>query len=96
MFSSVVPYGIEQVVLRRVTAATFAILLAMLPATAAAVGAIALRQWPQPVDLLGLALVSGAIILTTARPPVTVTVVEGLESDGAASEARPTDVTRDR
>lgn len=76
LFSSVVPYAIEQVVLRRVSAATFAILLAMLPATAAAVGAVALRQWPQPVDLLGLALVSGAIILTTARPPTTRTVLQ--------------------
>jgi inner membrane transporter RhtA len=71
VLSSVVPYAIEQVVLRRVSAATFAVLLATLPTTAVAVGAVVLRQWPHPVDLVGLALVSGAIALTTARPNVT-------------------------
>lgn len=67
VLSSVVPYGIEQVVLRRVSAATFAVLLALLPATAAVVGAVALRQWPHGLEVLGLALVMGAIVLTA--PP---------------------------
>ncbi|WP_448062686.1 EamA family transporter [Cellulomonas hominis] len=67
VLSSVVPYAIEQVVLRRVTAATFAVLLAMLPATAAVVGALALRQWPHGWEIVGLALVSVAIVLTATR-----------------------------
>ena len=67
VLSSVVPYGIEQVVLRRVTAATFAVLLAMLPATAAVVGAVALRQWPHGWEVVGLACVSLAIVLTAGR-----------------------------
>ncbi|WP_426594041.1 EamA family transporter [Cellulomonas sp. McL0617] len=62
--SSVVPYAIEQVVLRRVRAATFAVLLAMLPAMAALVGAVALQQVPHGLDLVGLLLVTGAIVLT--------------------------------
>ncbi len=62
--SSVIPYAIEQVVLRRVRAATFAVLLAMLPAMAAIVGAVALQQVPHGLDVVGLLLVSGAIILT--------------------------------
>lgn len=62
--SSVVPYALEQVVLRRVSAATFAVLLALLPATAAVVGAVALQQWPHGLELVGLVLVSGAIALT--------------------------------
>lgn len=62
--SSVIPYAIEQVVLRRVRAATFAVLLAMLPATAALVGALALQQVPHGLDVVGLLLVSGAIVLT--------------------------------
>lgn len=70
VLSSVVPYAIEQVVLRRVTTATFAVLLAMLPATAALVGAVALRQLPHGWELAGLACVSGAIVLTaTHRAP---------------------------
>jgi len=67
VFSSVVPYAVEQVVLRRVSAATFAVLLALLPATAAVVGAVTLRQLPQWLDLVGLALVSCAIALTSLR-----------------------------
>jgi inner membrane transporter RhtA len=62
--SSLVPYVLEQVVLRRVSAATFAVLLALLPATAAVVGAVVLRQLPHGLELVGLVLVSGAIALT--------------------------------
>jgi inner membrane transporter RhtA len=62
--SSVIPYALEQVVLRRVRAATFAVLLAMLPATAAVVGAVLLHQVPHGLEVVGLLLVSGAIVLT--------------------------------
>lgn len=65
VLSSVIPYAIEQVVLRRVTAATFAVLLALLPATAALVGAVVLGQLPTPPELAGLLAVSTAIALTT-------------------------------
>jgi inner membrane transporter RhtA len=68
VLSSAVPYAIDQVVLRRVGAATFAVLLALLPATAAVVGALALRQWPHGLEVLGLLAVSGAIALTSGRP----------------------------
>ncbi|QJW38019.1 EamA family transporter [Cellulosimicrobium protaetiae] len=67
LFSSVVPYALEQVILRRVSAATFSVLLALLPATAAAVGAVVLRQVPTVPELVGLALVSGAIAMTASR-----------------------------
>ena len=62
--SSVVPYGIEQVVLRRVRPATFAVLLALLPATATLVGAALLGQVPHGLEVVGLVLVSGAIALS--------------------------------
>jgi inner membrane transporter RhtA len=62
--SSVIPYALEQVVLRRVRAATFAVLLAMLPATAAVIGALMLQQVPHGLEVVGLLLVSGAIVLT--------------------------------
>ncbi len=68
VLSSAVPYAIDQVVLRRVGAATFAVLLALLPATAAVVGAVALRQWPHGLEVVGLLAVSGAIALTSGRP----------------------------
>lgn len=62
--SSVIPYAIEQLILRRVSAATFSVLLALLPATASVVGAVVLRQVPTVPELVGLALVSGAILMT--------------------------------
>ena len=65
--SSVVPYGIEQVVLRRVPAATFAVLLALLPVCSAIVGAVVLRQLPNAAEAVGMLLVCGAIALT-GRP----------------------------
>lgn len=65
--SSVVPYGLEQVVLRRVSSATFAVLLALLPATAAVVGAVMLAQLPGPTQILGLLCVSAAIALAPPR-----------------------------
>lgn len=68
VLSSAVPYAVDQVVLRRVGPAAFAVLLALLPATAAVVGALALRQWPQPLEVVGLVAVSGAIALTSGRP----------------------------
>ncbi|WP_084614371.1 EamA family transporter [Nakamurella lactea] len=67
LFSSVLPYAIEQVVLRRVTAAQFAILLALLPLAAAIVGAVVLHQLPSPWEIVGMALVCIAIALSTDR-----------------------------
>ncbi|MFF3063992.1 DMT family transporter [Oerskovia sp. NPDC057915] len=69
--SSVVPYVLEQLILRRVSAATFSVLLAMLPATAVVIGAVVLQQVPSWLELVGLLLVSGAIAMTAQRtdPP---------------------------
>ncbi len=68
VLSSVIPYVLEQLVLRRVTAARFAILLAMLPVTAALVGAVLLAQIPTVLELAGMALVCVAIVLSGQRP----------------------------
>jgi inner membrane transporter RhtA len=68
VLSSAVPYAIDQVVLRRIGPAAFAVLLALLPATAAVVGALALRQWPHGLEVVGLLAVSAAIVLSSARP----------------------------
>ena len=57
VLSTVVGYGIDQHVLRRVPVRRFALLLALLPVTAMFVGFIALDQTPTWVDLLGAALV---------------------------------------
>jgi inner membrane transporter RhtA len=63
--SSVVPYGLEQVAMRRLARARFALLLALLPATAAIVGAIVLGQIPGVLEAIGIALVVMAASLRT-------------------------------
>jgi len=67
VLSSVIPYVIEQIVLRRVSAARFAILLSLLPVTAAVVGAVFLAQRPSVLEVLGMALVCVAIVLSADR-----------------------------
>ncbi|HVL84724.1 MAG TPA: EamA family transporter [Pseudonocardia sp.] len=63
VLSSVVPYVLDQVVLRRVGRARFAVLLALLPATATVVGLVALGQVPGPTEALGIAAVVAAVAL---------------------------------
>jgi len=70
VLSNVVPYGIDQVVLRRIPRARFALLLALLPVTATAIGLVALRQTPSAIEGLGIALVVAGIAVSerTRRP----------------------------
>lgn len=68
VLSSVIPYAIEQLVLRRVSAARFAILLALLPVTAAITGAVLLAQTPTLLEIVGMLLVCAAILLSAGRP----------------------------
>ena len=63
--SSVVPYVLEQVAMRRLSRARFALLLALLPATAAIVGAIVLGQIPSVLEAVGILLVVAAAGLET-------------------------------
>jgi inner membrane transporter RhtA len=63
LLSSVLPYALDQTVLRRVGRARFAVLLALLPVTAAVVGLLALRQVPDPVEALAIVAVVAAVAL---------------------------------
>ena len=63
VLSSVVPYVLDQIVLRRVGQARFAVLLALLPATATVVGLVALTQVPSPLEAAGIAAVVIAVAL---------------------------------
>jgi inner membrane transporter RhtA len=55
--SSVIPYVCDQLAMSRLPRASFALLLALLPAAATVIAAIVLAQIPAPKDLLGVALV---------------------------------------
>jgi len=60
--SSAVGYGIDQVVMRRIPTRRFALLLALLPVTAMAMGLAALGQTPSGADLVGAALVIAGVV----------------------------------
>jgi inner membrane transporter RhtA len=61
--SSVIPYVFDQLAMARLPRATYALFVALLPATATVVGVIVLRQLPSPLDLAGIALVMGGVAL---------------------------------
>jgi inner membrane transporter RhtA len=61
--SSVIPYVCDQLAMARLPRSTFALLLALLPATASLIGAIVLRQIPTPLEIAGIALVIGGVLL---------------------------------
>jgi inner membrane transporter RhtA len=60
VFSTVVPYGIDQHVLRAIPTRRFALLLALLPATATLLG-LTLGQVPNALELTGIALILVAV-----------------------------------
>jgi len=55
--SSVIPYICDQLAMSRLPRSSFALLLALLPATATIIAAIVLAQIPTPQDILGVVLV---------------------------------------
>lgn len=65
VLSSVVPYALDQVAMRRLSTSAFALLNALLPATAVVVGALALRQIPSVWELVGVAAISAAVALAS-------------------------------
>ncbi len=69
VLSSAIPYALDQAVLTAIGRARFALLLALLPATAAVVGAVVLAQRPTITEIAGIALVMVALLVsaTTGR-----------------------------
>ena len=61
--SSVIPYVCDQLAMARLPRATFALLLALLPATACIIGLLVLHQAPTAEDRAGLALVIVGVAL---------------------------------
>jgi inner membrane transporter RhtA len=65
--SSVIPYVADQLAMARLPRATFALMLALLPATATVIGLVVLGQVPTLQDLLGIALVIVGVALHQDR-----------------------------
>jgi inner membrane transporter RhtA len=61
--SSVIPYVCDQLAMARLARATYSLMVSLLPATATVVGLVVLGQTPTPRQVLGVALVVGALAL---------------------------------
>ncbi len=61
--SSVIPYVCDQLAMARLPRATFALLLALLPASATVIGIVVLTQIPKRAEVIGIALVMCGVVL---------------------------------
>ena len=61
--STIVPYGLDQIVMRRVPLRSFALMLALLPTTAAVVGAVMLSQRLTTIEIVGICAVVLALVV---------------------------------
>jgi inner membrane transporter RhtA len=75
--SSVIPYVCDQLAMSRLPRASFAVMLALLPATATLIGVIVLAQIPSARDVIGVLLVMfGVAIHKPAGPEAPLWEVE--------------------
>ena len=59
--SSVIPYVADQLAMRRLPRATYALMVALLPATATVIGVVVLAQLPTATELAGVGLVIAGV-----------------------------------
>ncbi|MEO6126544.1 MAG: EamA family transporter [Ilumatobacteraceae bacterium] len=69
LFATVIGYGLEQTVLRRIPTERFALLLALLPVNATFIAFIALDERPTAWELFGIALVVAGVVTQRRRNP---------------------------
>ena len=74
--SSVIPYVCDQLAMRKLARATYALMVSLLPATATVIGIVVLAQIPTWIEVLGVALVVAGVAVhrepadaTTAPEP---------------------------
>lgn len=69
--SSVIPYVTDQLAMARLPRATYALMVALLPAIATVIGIVVLTQIPSPAEVAGIALVIAAVAVHhVPREPV--------------------------
>jgi inner membrane transporter RhtA len=66
--SSVIPYVSDQLAMRRLSRATYALMVSLLPATATVVGILVLTQIPSARELTGVALVIAGVAIHREPP----------------------------
>jgi inner membrane transporter RhtA len=65
--SSVIPYVADQLAMRRLARASYALMVALLPATATVVGIVVLAQIPSAIEVVGVALVVSGVAVHRQR-----------------------------
>ena len=90
--SSVIPYVCDQLAMSRLPRASFALMLALLPATATMVGIIVLAQIPSVKDMLGVVLVMAGVAVHRPAPYAPPGAYSNLttEPHGASATAQTT------
>jgi inner membrane transporter RhtA len=66
--SSVIPYVSDQLAMKRLSRATYALMVSLLPATATVIGIVVLTQIPSATELTGVALVIAGVALHREPP----------------------------
>jgi inner membrane transporter RhtA len=61
--SSVIPYVTDQLAMARLPRASYALMVALLPALATVTGVVVLAQFPTPLEIAGVSLVIGGVLL---------------------------------
>ncbi|GAB3877238.1 EamA family transporter [Kibdelosporangium lantanae] len=82
VLSTVVPYALDQVVLRRLGQDRFALLTSLLPVTAAVLGFLVLRQVPSVLEAVGILAVVGGLVLRGPEPTDELTEPPGQRVSG--------------
>lgn len=60
------PYVTDQLAMARLPRATYALMVALLPAVATVIGIVVLAQIPSPAEVAGVGLVVGAVAVHQA------------------------------
>src|SRR3954453_17127522 len=61
--SSVIPYVTDQLAMRRLARSSYALMVALLPATATVIGVVVLAQVPSPAEAIGVGLVAAGVAI---------------------------------
>jgi inner membrane transporter RhtA len=79
--SSVIPYVADQLAMRELPRATYALMVSLLPATATIIGVVVLAQVPTAAELTGVALVVAGVALHRDREQLDAADAEHAERE---------------
>jgi inner membrane transporter RhtA len=87
--SSVIPYVSDQLAMRRLSRATYALMVSLLPATATVIGIVVLTQIPSLLEVAGVGLVIAGVALHRETPePSPQSARSGRAEPSAPASAR--------